>query len=69
MSYLPIASGLARDGVAHTAQSALPNAPVVPDPEPSTSSTRTTRARLQLARALRRTADTIEPETPVCEAR
>jgi hypothetical protein len=68
MSYLPIASGLARDGVARTAQSALPDAPVVPDEEPLTSPTRTARVRLLLARALRRTADTVEP-APVCEAR
>lgn len=68
MSYLPIASGLARDGVARTAESALPDAPVVPDAEPSTSPARTARLRLLIARALRRTADTVEP-TPVCEAR
>ncbi len=68
MSYLPIASGLSRSGVARTAESALPDAPVVPDPEPSTSPTRTARTRLLIARGLRRTADTIEPP-PMCEAR
>jgi hypothetical protein len=68
MSYVPIASGLAREAIANTAESALPDAPVVPDVEPSKSPTRTARVRLRLARALRRTADTIEP-APVCETR
>jgi hypothetical protein len=68
MSYIPIASGLAKDAVARTAESALPDAPVVPDVEASKAPARAVRTRLLLARALRRTADTIEP-TPVCEAR
>jgi hypothetical protein len=60
MFELPIAIIASREAATHLAHSALPNAPVVPEPEPVVP--RTYRTRAALSRGLARVADAVAPK-------
>jgi hypothetical protein len=61
MMNMPIAAIAARDSAKNLAQSALPWAPVVPDPEPAEVRPRAFRTRAALSRQLARIADAVAP--------
>jgi hypothetical protein len=60
MFELPIAIIASREGATHLAHSALPNAPVVPEPEPRVA--RIYRTRAALSGLLARIADAVAPK-------
>ena len=60
MFELPVAIIASREGATHLAHSALPNAPVVPEPEPTVA--RIDRTRAALSSLLARTADVVAPK-------
>jgi hypothetical protein len=62
MMNMPIAAIAARESAKNLAQSALPWAPVVPDPEPAEVQPRGYRTRAALSRRLARIADAVAPK-------
>lgn len=64
MDHLPMALIASRAALERSARSALPDAPVIPDP-PAREWPRVTRSRLTLARLLQRAARAVEP-SPTC---
>lgn len=61
MNSMPIATVLARDLVAREAQSALPNAPVIPDARTQPRAPRLRGTRSVMASVLHRAADAVAP--------
>jgi hypothetical protein len=62
MMNMPIAAIAARDAAQNLAQSALPWAPVVPDPEPAEVRPRAYRTRAAVSVGLARIADAVAPK-------